>query len=164
MIAFTSATKNDIPLIRELAEKSWNDAYADILSQQQIDYMMLEMYSATELSSHFDNSHYHYFLILYHEKPVGFIGFENQYEPQTTKLHRLYLLPEAKGKGLGKAALNFLKKQVATTSNRRIILNVNKNNPAQHIYLSQGFVIADEVVVDIGNGFVMDDFLMEFTL
>lgn len=163
-MTFRTATKSDITLIRELAEKSWKDAYAEILSPQQIDYMLREMYSVQEISSQLDHPDYHYDLMIWDEHVVGFMGFQNHYSPQTTKLHRLYLLPEAKGKGIGKAALNLLKQQVATTSDQRIILNVNKYNTAQHIYQSQGFELIDEVVVDIGNGFVMDDFIMEYRL
>ena len=71
------------------------------------------------------------------------------------------MLEEFKGKGLGKKALQFLKLQVQQNGDTRIILNVNKSNPAIEIYESQGFKIYEEGVFDIGNGFVMDDYLME---
>ena len=95
---------------------------------------------------------------------AGFIGFENHYEPKTTKLHRIYLLDDFKGKGLGKTALSFLKERVTEIGDHRIILNVNKENSAKKMYESQGFTVYDEIILNIGNGFVMDDYLMEFKI
>ncbi|WP_084060867.1 GNAT family N-acetyltransferase [Kaistella solincola] len=161
MCTFKNATAEDIPLIRELAEKSWNSAYKNILSKEQIFYMLQEMYSEEEISRQLQNPNYVYFLISDGNENAGFIGFEYQFEEKTTKLHRIYLLEEFKGKGLGKKALQFLKLQVQQNGDTRIILNVNKSNPAIEIYESQGFKIYEEGVFDIGNGFVMDDYLME---
>lgn len=162
MVEFRKATEKDIPLLRELAEKSWKSAYANILSPEQIDYMLAEMYSEKEISSQLQNSDYHYYLILNNEIPAGFMGFELNYEKETTKLHRIYLLEEFKGQGLGKKGLNFLKEKVKENVNYRIILNVNKNNPAIKIYESQGFKVLSKGIFNIGNGYVMDDFLLEF--
>ncbi len=164
MTSLIKAIEKDIPLIRELAEKSWKSAYAELLSKEQIDYMLAEMYSVEEISAHLQNRNYHYYLILNENIAVGFIGFEHHYELQTTKLHRIYLVENAKGKGCGKTALNFLKKQTSESGDSRIILNVNKENNAKSIYESQGFSIYSEGLFDIGNGFVMDDYLMEFIL
>lgn len=83
---------------------------------------------------------------------------------KTTKLHRIYLIPESKGKGFGKGALQFLNERVFESGNNRIILNVNKYNAARNFYESQGYRVYDEGVFDIGNGFVMDDYLMEFLI
>ncbi|PWN64974.1 GNAT family N-acetyltransferase [Chryseobacterium phosphatilyticum] len=160
------ATKESIPLIQDLARRSWESAYADILSLEQMDYMLSEMYSESEITSQLENPDYHYYLILDENSDSyeGFIGYEHNYEDQTTKLHRIYLTPESKGKGLGKSALEFLNEKVSQHGNKRIILNVNKNNAARNFYESQGYKVYDEGVFDIGNGFVMDDFLMEFLI
>ena len=164
MITFNPAEKKDIELIRELAEKSWRAAYAEILSPEQIDYMLNLMYSAEEISAHLENPNYQYYVILDKNEAVGFMGFEMHYEPKITKLHRIYLLPEAKGKGIGKASLIFLKEKVAENGDEKIILNVNKNNAARQVYESQGFRVSSEIVNDIGAGFVMDDYVMEYEI
>ena len=162
MISINKATETDIETIRELAKTSWNSAYSNIISQEQIDYMLSEMYSREEISAQMKNPNYHYYMIKFEGHSAGFMGFENHYEAETTKLHRIYLLNDFKGKGLGKSALSFLKEKVAEIGDRRIILNVNKENAAKKMYESQGFTVFDEIVLDIGNGFVMDDYLMEF--
>jgi GNAT superfamily N-acetyltransferase len=161
---FKKAEIEDIDLIRILAEKSWKSAYQFILSADQIEYMLKEMYSNSVISEQIKNPNYHYYIILNQNLPAGFIGFENHYEPKTTKLHRVYLLEEFKGKGLGKKALQFLKGEVSKVDDCRIILNVNKDNTAKKMYESQGYKVYHEAIFDIGKGFVMDDFLMELIL
>jgi GNAT superfamily N-acetyltransferase len=160
------ATAGDIPLIQNLARRSWENAYADILSAEQMEYMLSEMYSETEIKNHLLNPDYHYYLIQDESTGAfeGFIGYEHNYEERTTKLHRIYLVPESKGKGFGKRALQFLNGKASENGNERIILNVNKYNSAKNFYESQGYRVYDEGVFDIGNGFVMDDYLMEFLI
>ena len=159
------ADKHHISLIQELAEKSWSAYYSGILSEDQIKYMLSLMYSKSALTKDFNNENYEYYLLSSSdEEPVGFMGIELNYEPGTTTLHRLYLLKSEKGKGYGAAAMNFLKKLVKNQQGNKIILNVNKNNPAKKFYEAQGFTVYDEGVFDIGNGYVMDDYLMEILL
>lgn len=160
------ATEKDIPLIQELARRSWENAYAKILSKEQMEYMLGTMYSHDEIEGHLQSPAYHYYLILDENEDSfeGFIGYEHGYEKGTTKLHRIYLVPESKGKGFGKEALKFLTQKTQENGDHRIILNVNKYNSAQKFYESQGYRVYDEGVFDIGNNFVMDDYLMEFLI
>jgi len=157
------ATEKDIPLIQDLAKRSWENAYAEILSKEQMEYMLNTMYSEAEISEHLKNPNYHYFLVFGESLNSfdGFLGYENHYEENTTKLHRIYLVPESKGKGLGKKTLEFLHQKAKEFGDERVILNVNKYNSAKNFYESQGYEIYGQGVFDIGNGFVMDDYLME---
>lgn len=160
------ATEKDISLIQNLAKRSWKSAYADILCEEQMEFMLNTMYSTQEISNHLNNINYHYYLIFdeVQDSFEGFIGYENAYENATTKLHRIYLVPESKGKGFGKEALLFLIRKASENGDHRIILNVNKYNSARKFYELQGYKVYDEGVFDIGNGFVMDDYLMEYII
>ena len=158
----TKATIKDIHLIQDLAQKSWRSHYPGIISHEQIDFMLDLMYSEEEITSQFNNPNYHYYLLGNEENFYGIMGFENHYEQNTTKLHRIYITEDGKGKGLGKEAIQFLKNQILEVGDQRIILAVNKQNPSYHFYLSQGFKVYEEGVFDIGNSFVMDDYLMEW--
>lgn len=160
------ATEKDIPLIQDLARRSWENAYADILSEEQMEYMLSEMYSETEIGNHLQNQDYHYYMIQDENTGSyeGFIGYQHHYEEKTTKLHRIYLVPESKGKGFGKIALQFLNDKVSENGDHRIILNVNKYNAARNFYESQGYEVYGEGIFDIGRGYVMDDYLMEFLI
>lgn len=164
MISFQEVKESNIPLLRDLAKKSWETAYAEILSAEQIAFMLREMYSEEVISEQINNPHYFYYFIKVENIDIGFVGYEIHYEEDTTKLHRIYLIENAKGKGVGKVALKFLIQKVLEVGNHRIILNVNRNNPAQYFYKSLGFTVYEEGIFDIGNGFVMDDYLMEIRL
>jgi len=156
-------TVEDIHTIQDLAEESWHSTYSEILSIEQIRYMLKNMYNKEEIYSHIENLNWEYFLLIDNEDNfTGFIGYQINHKLNTTKLHRIYVLPKFLGKGFGKFAINFLKNNIQKHGNNRIILNVNKNNPAVYFYKSQGFKIYDSGVFDIGNGFVMDDYLMDF--
>lgn len=159
------AISKDLNVIREIAEKSWRENYPGIISEEQIDYMLKMMYSEEEIASQLQNANYSYYFIQNERKEnIGIMGIEKDYEKNTTKLHRLYLLKKVKGKGFGKFAIEKLKEIVTTFGNNRIILNVNKSNPAKEFYNSRGLKVYNEGVFDIGGGFVMDDFLMEIWL
>lgn len=162
---FLKGETKDIHLIQRLASESWHDAYKNILSKDQIEYMLSTMYSESEISSQLnDHANYYYYMVYDYHKALGFLGFEHHYQDRTTKLHRLYLVPEAKGLGFGRKAFQFLVEKTQKAGDQKIILNVNKNNPAIDIYQKLGFQIYDEGVFDIGNNYVMDDYLMEYKI
>ena len=77
------------------------------------------------------------------------------------KLHKLYLQPEWHGYGLGSRLLQHVEHEVRASGGRGLVLSVNKRNArAIAAYKRNGFIIAQSVVTDIGNGFVMDDYVM----
>ena len=159
------ATITDIETLQEVAKKSWEVTYQKILSPKQIQYMLKAFYNSEELENQIlHQPNYHYYLLTDSDKALGFVGYEHDYENNTTKLHRIYLLPEAKGRGLGKLAIEFIQSKTLEHGNNRIILNVNKYNSAKEFYQHLGFSVYDEGVFDIGNGYVMDDYLMELML
>jgi diamine N-acetyltransferase len=83
-------------------------------------------------------------------------------EESKSKLHKLYLLPSYHGKGIGKALLQEVARRMREAGQQSLTLNVNKDNQkAIDFYRSQGFVEVYKEVIDIGNGFVMDDVVME---
>ncbi|MCJ8153720.1 GNAT family N-acetyltransferase [Chryseobacterium sp. SSA4.19] len=160
------ATPDDISLIQDMARRSWENAYAEILSSEQMEFMLGTMYSKEEILSQMQHPNYHYYLMKDENSNSfeGFIGYEYHYEEKTTKLHKIYLVPESKGKGFGKDALQFLIQQASDKGDTRIILNVNKYNSSKQFYESQGYRVYDEGVFDIGRGFFMDDYLMEYII
>lgn len=154
--------------IQFLARHSWEENYTKMLSKEQIDYMLDQMYNSQTLNGQFANKNYHYYLLHIRDnetwEPVGFIGFENQFLENTTKLHRLYFLKTFTGKSLGKLLMKKMFEQVSAFGDERIILQVNKTNPAVHFYQQLGFEVYEEAIFDIGQGFVMDDYLMEYKM
>ncbi|MDN3689255.1 GNAT family N-acetyltransferase [Cyclobacterium jeungdonense] len=160
MIQILPAGIDQIPLVQKMATETWPSAFGKILSQEQLAYMMREMYSTSALKEQMEKKG-HRFLIGYEErKALGFTSFETNYlEKPHLKIHKLYILPEAQGKGLGSRFLKALETRGQKEAMKSLELNVNKyNKQALDFYYKMGFKKFREEVIPIGNGFVMDDF------
>jgi ribosomal protein S18 acetylase RimI-like enzyme len=151
---------NDIKSIQKIAFDTWPSAYGDILEQAQIDYMLDLMYSEEVLEKQMNESQT--FLIIKEEKlDLAFVSFETNYDNQPqTKIHKIYISPAAQGKGLGKILIEETERQAINKRNERILLNVNRQNKARFFYEKIGFKIAYSEDIEIGNGYLMNDFVM----
>jgi ribosomal protein S18 acetylase RimI-like enzyme len=101
------------------------------------------------------------FVIVYeHEMPVGFASFQ-EIRPALYKLHKLYVLPSQQGKGTGRLLIDFICTISKENGASAIQLQVNRNNKAKDFYTKNGFVVVEAAAFDIGNGYVMDDYIMQ---
>lgn len=161
MITLRLATPADISLIQEVAEITWPISYREIISPEQIRYMLDLMYSKTKLESAINDPNQAFWLAEENGKILGFCGIEHGYQEEgITRIHKLYILPDTQGSGLGKIFINQVEDQAKKHGDNTLHLNVNKENKAIGFYQKQGFSVDHEEVLDIGNGYVMDDFIM----
>ena len=151
----------EVHLIRQLALRIWPNTFKDILSENQISYMLDWMYSEEKLASQLENGHY-FFVIEKNNEAVGFLGIEPNF-PQNGKLriHKIYLLPEMQGLGLGKQMIDFAIQRAKGLKLNFLHLNVNRFNAAVEFYKAIGFKIIGEEDIEIGSGYLMEDFVME---
>lgn len=156
------AILSDIPVIKEIAEKAWRPTYDHILSEQQTLYMLELMYNSRTLENQI-NGNIEFFMVDLGQETVGYFAVEIINE-QIVKLHKLYLDPTQKQKGLGRKIIQYIKDWTLTNQRNSIILNVNKNNSAVQFYQKVGFTILEEMILDIGEGYVMDDYIMQLNL
>lgn len=156
------ALLSDIPLIKKIAEKAWRPTYEHILTEPQTVYMLDLMYNNQTLENQI-NGNIAYFMVDVGQETSGYFALENLNEP-IVKLHKLYLDPTKKQKGLGNKIIQFIKDWALKNKKNSIILNVNKNNSAVKFYLKMGFLVKEELVLDIGQGYVMDDYVMQLDL
>ncbi len=155
------ATEAGLPAISKLAGVIWRACYPGIITHAQIDYMLARMYSLDVLQDEIRSQGIRYDQLLVDGRPAGFASYGPTAGPGVMKLHKLYLLPEMHGRGLGSLLLQHVEREVRAGAGRRLILSVNKRNAkAITAYKRNGFVTADSVVTDIGSGFVMDDYVM----
>ncbi len=159
--AIARLTPADIPEIIRLAQIIWRKCYPGIISNEQIEYMLGWMYSPDGIKAEMEKDGIEYYGISYGGAMVGFLslGVESGGE---CKLHKLYVLPEMHGKGLGSAAIKLAVSRAKELACKHLILCVNKrNSKAIAAYGKNGFNIRKEIVSEIGGGFVMDDYVME---
>jgi GNAT superfamily N-acetyltransferase len=164
MILLRKAKEEDLPIISDLAEKIWPDTYSAYISPEQLRYMLDMMYNQGELLGQLKKGHI--FLIAEEQKKeVGFASF-SLIDPDNYgyKLHKIYVLQEMHGKGVGKILMNEVVNLAKRNGGKTLQLNVNRNNKAKDFYEKAGFKIKKTVDLDVGNGFFMNDYVMELPL
>ena len=159
---FRKADISDIPVIQQIAEKAWRPTYGHILSEEQTLYMLDMMYAAETLQKQMESS-IAFYLVIDAQQTLGYFSFEIT-EPDRMKLHKIYLDPEHKSKGTGSRIIEFVKQYGMQAGVKQLELNVNKHNSAVQFYEKLGFIRAKEMVLDIGHGYVMDDYVMQLNL
>lgn len=157
-----TATLVDIPTINQLACLIWPTAYQHVISANQIAYMLQLMYSEPALTHQFENGH-QFILATDNNVALGFASYSllNNETATTYKLNKLYVLPLQAKKGIGSLLLNYVCHSCKKMGGTQIILNVNKKNNSVQFYLKNNFAIAKVEVIDIGEGYFMDDYVMQ---
>lgn len=159
------ATVADVVLIQEIASVTWPDAFRDILSQEQIRYMLERIYNTEILTAAINDPNQSFWLFKMDGKAYGFAGIEHHYGGmKTTKLHKLYVRPDAQGMQAGKKLIAHISEEARKAGSKRIILNVNRYNKAIGFYEYLGFKILYSEDINIGNGYLMEDYVMELYL
>ena len=160
MFEIRKATGEDIPLIRELTFRVWPQTYKSILTQAQIDYMLEMMYSASSLQKQIDEQGCRFIVVYEDGNPVGFASYSEE-EPQRWKLNKIYVLQNQQGKGTGRFVIDNIIEEIKKENANSLFLQVNRENNAKAFYERLGFLEVDFVNLDIGNGFFMNDYIME---
>lgn len=160
MIAI-EATKEHLFIIQALSDKIWPHTFQDILTKEQIEYMMEMMYSTSSLEKQMDELNHHYLLVEDAGKYVGYTSYELNYKgTATTKIHKIYILPSIQGKGTGRFLIETIGDIARKNGNNILSLNVNRFNKALDFYKRIGFDVISHEDIDIGNGFLMEDFVL----
>ena len=164
------AVEADIMVIHDMAEVVFRHTYREILSPEQMDYMMDWMYSPANLKKQLEDGHV-YFIAYRDGNPCAYVSVQ----PDGTgdggrmlfHLHKIYVMPSEQGSGLGRKmfaqALSYAS-SVADGRPASVELNVNRNNPAVGFYRHLGLRILRQGDFHIGNGFYMNDYIMGIDL
>lgn len=155
--------KEEIKELAELANEIWHEYWPCILTEEQIDYMVEKFQSESSIVEQIKNENYSYFFIMKDNIKCGYFGISRK--ENYLFLSKLYLKKEYRHQGIGKFAIEKIIEIANSFGYSSIRLTVNKNNKNTiDAYLKYRFAIIDKAVTDIGNGFVMDDYIMEYSL
>ena len=157
-----------LPVINEMANVVFRHTYREMLSPDQIDYMMDWMYSLPNLKKQLESGH-HYYIAMRGDIPAGYVSVQYEGENAEGKaqfhLHKIYVMPSGQGMGLGRVlfekVLEFAK-NIASGKPFVIELNMNRDNPALHFYQHMGVKILRRGDFHIGNGYYMNDYILGY--
>ena len=148
----------DREIVAKLADEIWHQHYSDILSPEQIDYMVRNFQSSQEIRRQCENGA-EYYLAVVDGEPVGYMGIE--YPREECFLSKLYLRKSHRGLGIGTKMFELAEKLAEEHGKDALMLHVNKYNATSiAVYKKRGFVKRCDLVTDIGGGFAMDDYVL----
>lgn len=143
-----------------VADDIWHQHFTPIIGEAQVDYM-LEKFLSPEALVEQINSGYEYFLFSYEYTFAGFAGIHE--EDGNLFLSKLYVHKDFRGKGIASYMFQKLIEICKMRGLKKVWLTCNRHNTnTLAIYEHLGFKKVREQVADIGNGFIMDDFIMEY--
>lgn len=154
------ADERDIPLLRRMADEAFRATYREIISAEQIDYMMEWMYARETLEREL-RAGFVWLVACRDGVPCGYLSVERQ-EEALFHLQKIYVLPRFQGCGVGsflfEAAVEYVRRTHPGGS--RMELNVNRSNRALGFYRRMGMRCLREGDFPIGGGYFMNDYIM----
>lgn len=155
--------KEDLNIIHSMAHKIWPICFKEMISKQQIDYMLEWMYDIKQLEINYDKGH-EFIVLKEGDLNIGFASFEFRKEKSLVRLHKLYVNPKQQHKGSGRKLLEYIYSQGRLQKIESLDLFVNRTNPAVSFYQKIGFKIEESIDLDIGNGYFMNDYRMKIKI
>jgi ribosomal protein S18 acetylase RimI-like enzyme len=154
---YKNATEKDIPVIAELADRIWKEHYVPFVGLTHVEYMLNLLYSPESIAKQMREQQ-KYILVYENEKPIGYISISTK-DNKHYFLHKFYVEVSEHRKGIGSQLFEYILGTMKTVET--IELTVNRQNyKAINFYFKHGFTIKEVADFDIGNGFVMNDFVM----
>lgn len=155
------STDEDMKAAFDLVSEIWPVCYRDILSTDQITYMIARMYAPETIQLE-TNEGTPFFFVQVENKSVGVLSFDMRPNAaQVVLLHKIYLLPAYWGTGLGHQILLLVSEQALAAGAEAVELRVNRHNErAIRAYKRVGFFVKETVITDFGGGFFVDDYIM----
>jgi len=153
-------TARQLDALAGLARDIWYEYYVPLIGERQVQYMVSRFQSSGAMAQQIREG-YEYFTTERGGRVIGYCAVQPQPAEGSLFLSKLYLLRDARGAGTGRVCMEFIEQLARRRGLKLLWLTVNKGNPAVKAYERLGFRIAADLVMDIGGGYVMDDFRME---
>lgn len=150
-------------LLAQTADEIWHEYWPALIGKDQTDYMVEQFQSLQAIERDMAEHGYEYWLLADETGAlVGYTGGHNEPETNRFFISKIYLRAEERGKHYATAVIAFYGELCRSRGLSAMYLTVNKHNDlAIRAYRAKGFETIEAVETDIGNGFVMDDYIME---
>lgn len=99
MFTIRKATVADCELIHKMAKEVFPATYKEILSPEQLDYMMDWMYAPSNVRKQMEEEGHVYSIAYKENEPCGYVSIQQQ-EKDVFHLQKIYVLPPFSGYAL----------------------------------------------------------------
>ncbi|NKI32974.1 GNAT family N-acetyltransferase [Croceivirga thetidis] len=156
-INFEALTEKTIPTYSSLGKQSYVEHYLHLWQNSNPKPYIESSFTVDVVTTEFKDSNCQNFLVKYNGSNAGVLkvsinkscnGFTAE---EALYLHRIYLLKEFSGKGIGKATLKFVVKLAKEFQKKVIWLEAMKKGKAHQFYQSNGFKTIGETTVNLPN-------------
>ncbi len=149
----------DTKTLEALAKEIWEQHYSPIIGKTQVSYMLEKFQSQSAIESDIAGG-YVYYIASFDGVPCGYSAVKK--DGSGVFLSKLYVKQGYRGKGIARAMLEKIYEYARKNKSKRVWLTCNKYNKASlETYKKLGFSITDSCVKDIGEGYKMDDYVLE---
>lgn len=166
-------TAADQQLLATMAGEIWREYWPARIGEAQTEYMVEKFQSLQAIKRDMAENDYEYWFLVATEHDedgseksiVGFTGGHNEAETNRFFISKIYLFADARGHGYARRVVEFYEDLCFARGFDAMYLTVNKYNELGiRAYEGTGFETIDSVETDIGEGFIMDDYIMELRL
>lgn len=159
-IVLARNSKEDIQRLSKLAKTIWTEHYTDIIGPEQVEYMLRTLQSSAAIEGQMADEGYQYYFLRSDGEDAGYVAIEP--EEGRLFLSKIYIDKSFRHRGFAAETIRFLENACRKNGWKSIWLTVNRHNTGSiAAYERLGFVKTREQVSDIGEGYVMDDYIME---
>ena len=107
-IAIKKIGTDEIPLIVSLADRIWPATYSEILSPDQIAYMMELFYQPASLRSQMTDKGHQFIIALQENEAMAFASYSATKEAGIYRLHKIYVDTAMQGRGVGRQMIDYI--------------------------------------------------------
>jgi GNAT superfamily N-acetyltransferase len=143
-VHFNRLTSADAEALSNIAKRSYSQHYLDYWYDRG-EWYIEHSFAVKQLAKELDDPNTRYFMVLVSAKPVGFLKINvdkpllGQSNNNGLELERIYLLKEASGQGVGRAAVEYVEDIARQLGKQTLWLKSMDTSQAVGFYKRMGF-------------------------
>ncbi|WP_435347665.1 GNAT family N-acetyltransferase [Haloarchaeobius sp. HRN-SO-5] len=147
---YRHATVDDVAAIQRVAERSWDHDYPAILTRESAREAVHDWYSTGQLEHDATAADVRLLVACEDDEVVGFA--HGIVDDETGTLLRVYVDPDHRGKGAGRALVEYSIDEFSTAGVERVeAMVLAENEPGNEFYSALGFELVQRATTTIGD-------------
>ena len=161
MFYIKKATIKDVAEINRMACEVFPETYKDILSDEQMEFMMGCMYSTETLSKQIEEKGYIYFIAYFGKEPMGYVSIQPE-GADLFHLHKIYVLPRYQKYNIGSKLFEKAVEVISEMHPQPCTMEMNINRSNASLAVQEHLAMKKPYLGDphLANGVYMNDYIV----